>query len=273
MSGDPRPPATPARIAVNGKPGGLAGKPAEIAPFVPRRPGADPSNLWGNAREGSDGSDGRRSGEGQAGDGGRGARRGRALRVPAASPRAGRGARRRVADGGARRARHGRGAERLWQEHAARARLRAARARRGDRRRGARGAHAPARPAAPVAVGAGQRRAGAARGRRGPGGGARARAAAVRPLRPGGLRAHAPAREEMQDWLAGALAAEPRTVVLVTHDIEEAVVLGDRVVVLSPRPGRTVAEIEVPHPRPRKRTDPALVELRERALLALGAQP
>jgi ABC-type nitrate/sulfonate/bicarbonate transport system ATPase subunit len=74
----------------------------------------------------------------------------------------------------------------------------------------------------------------------------------------------------MQGWLGRMLVSEPRTVVLVTHDVEEAVVLGDRVVVLSPRPGHTVATVEVPHPRPRKRTDPEIVELRERVLAALG---
>ena len=77
-------------------------------------------------------------------------------------------------------------------------------------------------------------------------------------------------RERMQDWLAAALAREPHTVVLVTHDVEEAVVLADRVVVMSPRPGRVVKTLEVPFPRPRARTDPSVVELRAAAREALG---
>src|SRR5690348_16593303 len=77
-------------------------------------------------------------------------------------------------------------------------------------------------------------------------------------------------RQEMQGWLSHVLESEPRTAILVTHDVEEAVMLGDRVVVMSPRPGRAVAEIEVALPRPRKRTDASVVELRERTLAALG---
>ncbi len=77
-------------------------------------------------------------------------------------------------------------------------------------------------------------------------------------------------RAEMQGWLARALEAEPRTVVLVTHDVEEAVLLGDRVVVLSPRPGRLVADLAVGVGRPRRRTDAAVVELRAKALEALA---
>ncbi len=77
-------------------------------------------------------------------------------------------------------------------------------------------------------------------------------------------------RAEMQSWLAHALELESRTVVFVTHDVEEAVVLGDRVVVMSPRPGRAVAEIKIHLPRPRRRTDSSVVALREQALEALG---
>ena len=80
-------------------------------------------------------------------------------------------------------------------------------------------------------------------------------------------------RAEMQGWLGQALSTEPRTVVLVTHDVEEAAVLGDRVIVMSPRPGRIVADIAVPLPRPRHRTDPRLVELRALALAQMGVEP
>jgi NitT/TauT family transport system ATP-binding protein len=77
-------------------------------------------------------------------------------------------------------------------------------------------------------------------------------------------------RSSMQRWLAGALADEPRTVLLVTHDVEEAVFLADRIAVLSPRPGRVVADLPVELARPRDVTSPEFGELKRRVLEALG---
>jgi ABC-type nitrate/sulfonate/bicarbonate transport system ATPase subunit len=80
-------------------------------------------------------------------------------------------------------------------------------------------------------------------------------------------------RGSMQDWLADTLASEPRTVVLVTHDVEEALVLADRVAILSPRPGRVVSELGVELGRPRARRElvvsPEFTDLKRRALEAL----
>ena len=76
-------------------------------------------------------------------------------------------------------------------------------------------------------------------------------------------------RADLREWLAAALVEEPRTVLLVTHDTEEAVFLADRIVVLSPRPGRVVADFDVDLPRPRSITDRAFIELKARALEAL----
>ena len=80
-------------------------------------------------------------------------------------------------------------------------------------------------------------------------------------------------RGEMQEWLAAALRSDPRTVVLVTHDVEEALYLCDRVAVLAARPARIVAELGVPSRRAADRdaavTDPTFVAAREEALRAL----
>jgi len=74
-------------------------------------------------------------------------------------------------------------------------------------------------------------------------------------------------RTDLQQWLGGVLADDGATVLLVTHDVTEAVFLSDRVVVMSPRPGRVVAEITVDLPRPRRvevQETPAFVELEGR---------
>jgi ABC-type nitrate/sulfonate/bicarbonate transport system ATPase subunit len=81
-------------------------------------------------------------------------------------------------------------------------------------------------------------------------------------------------RGEMQEWLAGAIAEAGGTAVLVSHDVEEALYLADRVLVLSARPGRTVAELESPTPRSLPRTEAVtsreFTAARERALEALA---
>ena len=79
-------------------------------------------------------------------------------------------------------------------------------------------------------------------------------------------------RAELQEWLSGALSAEPRSVLLVTHDVEEALLLCDRVLVLAH--GSIVTELDVDVPRDAARrevvTSAAFVELRERALEAIA---
>jgi NitT/TauT family transport system ATP-binding protein len=81
-------------------------------------------------------------------------------------------------------------------------------------------------------------------------------------------------RADLQSWLLEALATEPRTTLLVTHDVEEALYVCDRVLVLSQRPSRVVWEASSPEPTAAGRaetvTDAGFVEARERALRALG---
>ena len=68
-------------------------------------------------------------------------------------------------------------------------------------------------------------------------------------------------RAAMRRELIATLAQRPRTVVLVTHDLEEAIELADRVVVLSARPGRVRRILPITAARPRRRADPDLIAL------------
>jgi NitT/TauT family transport system ATP-binding protein len=75
-------------------------------------------------------------------------------------------------------------------------------------------------------------------------------------------------REQLQDELLGIWQRLKRTMVFITHSIEEAIALGDRVVVLTPRPGRIRDIVEISIPRPRTVEEviehPSFVDLRER---------
>ena len=77
-------------------------------------------------------------------------------------------------------------------------------------------------------------------------------------------------RLAMQRELVALWERERFTALLVTHDVEEALLLADRVLVLSDRPARIRADIRVDQPRPRRRDAPALVALREEILALLG---
>ena len=79
-------------------------------------------------------------------------------------------------------------------------------------------------------------------------------------------------RLRLRGELARLLAEQPRTVVLVTHDIEEAAQLADRVIVLSERPARVRDEVHVAEPRPRDLTQPAVVAAVHRILTGLGLE-
>lgn len=80
-------------------------------------------------------------------------------------------------------------------------------------------------------------------------------------------------RAELQLWLAEVLDRQQCTVLFVTHDVEEAIMLGDRIVVLSPRPGTVCLDIAVPFARPRHREllfASDFLEIRREVLGALG---
>jgi ABC-type nitrate/sulfonate/bicarbonate transport system ATPase subunit len=74
----------------------------------------------------------------------------------------------------------------------------------------------------------------------------------------------------MQTELRRILDEERHTVLLITHDVEEAIFLADRILVLSPRPTMIQTSFQVDMPHPRKLSDPRAQELREAILKELG---
>lgn len=85
-------------------------------------------------------------------------------------------------------------------------------------------------------------------------------------------RLDAMTRAEMQNWLLDIWEKMRRTILLVTHDVEEAIFLSDRIYLLSPRPGRVIKEINVPLPRPRTegmKTEEDFIEIKRILLESL----
>jgi len=80
-------------------------------------------------------------------------------------------------------------------------------------------------------------------------------------------------RAELQRWLESVWERFRWTVVLVTHDVREAVYLADRVYVLSPRPGTVIAEVGIPLARPRLLADPSVARLEAELLAHLLVTP
>src|SRR6185369_14319670 len=73
-------------------------------------------------------------------------------------------------------------------------------------------------------------------------------------------------RMRMQDEVLRVWQARGTTMVLVTHDIDEAIYMSDRIALMTPRPGRIERILEVPLPRPRQRNSPRFLELRAEIL-------
>ena len=84
----------------------------------------------------------------------------------------------------------------------------------------------------------------------------------------------------MGEWLVGIRGRTPKTVVFVTHSLQEAIALSDRIVVMTARPGRVKDVIDVPAPYPRDLNAAALADLRaklwdqvrEESLKAMGGR-
>ena len=76
-------------------------------------------------------------------------------------------------------------------------------------------------------------------------------------------------RVHVQNELQRIWMAQRSTMVMVTHDVEEALYLGDRVIIMSPNPGRIRRIVEVDLPHPRDRRSPLLHRLKDEILTEL----
>ncbi len=78
-------------------------------------------------------------------------------------------------------------------------------------------------------------------------------------------------RREMQNWLLTVWLQLQPTVLFITHDVREAALLSDRVLVLSARPGRLIADVPIGLPRPRRESDEAFIRLQTGLIESLAA--
>ncbi len=76
-------------------------------------------------------------------------------------------------------------------------------------------------------------------------------------------------RRDLQGWLLDVWAKFKTTILFITHDVREAAILSDRVLVFSPRPGRIKHELVIDLPRPRDETSEAFIRLESALLGAL----
>ncbi|HEY9734853.1 MAG TPA: ATP-binding cassette domain-containing protein, partial [Trichocoleus sp.] len=77
-------------------------------------------------------------------------------------------------------------------------------------------------------------------------------------------------RAQIQDHLLEIWGYDRPTLLLVTHDVEEALVLSDRIILLHPNPGRVQLVLRVDLPRPRRRSSAQFQQLKERLLAGLN---
>ena len=79
-------------------------------------------------------------------------------------------------------------------------------------------------------------------------------------------------RAHLQDWLLSVWHEMRKTILLVTHDVEEALLLSDRIILFSARPAHVQADFPVDEPRPRARSDRSLMQRKEELLRLIYAE-